>query len=234
VAVVVGIETYRSTGIDGIANVPYACADAEEFASSLRGAFSDVEVDVQLLVNENASLISLRENIGDRIQALRDNDLFVFYYAGHGFCGNDGNRLAAWDMSRLEITDTTLLLRDEILEPLRRWKHAGSLMFLDACAAGLSAVRCGEIDNLDAAAIEASLDAGLELGLDEEDVCGVLSELTAEDSAGRVASAATGEWMYLFKPQVFETILFVKVILRNDCAVVSFHEDEDGSDEDGE
>ncbi len=75
--------------------------------------------------------------------------------------------------------------------------------------------------------------AGLELGLDEEDACEMLAQLTAEDSAGRVASAATGEWMYLFKPQVFETTLYVKVILRNNCVVVSFHEDEDGIDEDG-
>jgi hypothetical protein len=44
-----------------------------------------------------------------------------------------------------------------------------------------------------------------------------------------MASAATGEWMYLFKPQVSATILYVKVILRNDCVVISFHEDEDGS-----
>jgi hypothetical protein len=65
-------------------------------------------------------------------------------------------------------------------------------------------------------------------------VCEVLAELTAEDSAGRMASVATGEWMYRFKPRVFETILYVKVILRNNCVVVSFHEDEDGSNEDGE
>jgi len=71
--------------------------------------------------------------------------------------------------------------------------------------------------------------AGLELGLDEEDACEVLAKLTVEDSAGRVASAATGEWMYLFKPQVSEMILYVKLILRNNCVVVSFHEDEDGS-----
>jgi hypothetical protein len=43
--------------------------------------------------------------------------------------------------------------------------------------------------------------AGLELGLDVEDACDLLAKLTVEDSAGRVASAATGEWMYLFKPQ---------------------------------
>ncbi|MGB9379757.1 type II toxin-antitoxin system MqsR family toxin [Candidatus Binatus sp.] len=71
--------------------------------------------------------------------------------------------------------------------------------------------------------------AGLELGLDEEDACEVLAQLTAADSAGRMASAATGEWMYLFKPQVAETIVYIKVILRNDCVVISFHEDEDGS-----
>ena len=57
----------------------------------------------------------------------------------------------------------------------------------------------------------------------------MLTKLTVEDSAGRVASAATGEWMYLFKPQVSETILYVKLILRNKCVVVSFHEDEDAS-----
>ena len=75
--------------------------------------------------------------------------------------------------------------------------------------------------------------AGLESGLDEDDACEVLAELTAEDSAGRVASAATGEWMYLFKPQVSGTILYVKLVLKNDCVVISFHEDEDGSEEDG-
>ena len=165
VAVVVGIETYRSAGIDTVASVPYARADAEEFAATLREAYSDIEVDVKLLVNENASLISLQDNIDSQIEALRDNDLFVFYYAGHGFCGQDGNRLAAWDISRLEISSTTLLLRDEILEPLQRREHAGSLMFLDACAAGLSAVRGGEIDNLDVAEIEASSDCGPNCGV---------------------------------------------------------------------
>jgi len=35
--------------------------------------------------------------------------------------------------------------------------------------------------------------ANLDLGLDEEDACDVLANLTAEDSAGRLQSAATGE-----------------------------------------
>ncbi|MCG8556634.1 MAG: type II toxin-antitoxin system MqsR family toxin [Proteobacteria bacterium] len=66
----------------------------------------------------------------------------------------------------------------------------------------------------------------LEHGLDQDDACDVLIRLTASDSAGRLASKTTGEWMYLFKPKLVGTVLYVKVIVRNDCIVVSFHEDE--------
>lgn len=68
--------------------------------------------------------------------------------------------------------------------------------------------------------------AGLSLGLDVEDACDVLANLVAGDSAGRLASAATGEWMYLFTPRLGATVIYVKLILRNACVVVSFHEDE--------
>jgi hypothetical protein len=77
--------------------------------------------------------------------------------------------------------------------------------------------------------------ANLQAGLDEEDACDVLACLSARESAGRFASASTGEWMYLFKPQISATIVYVKLILRNDCVVVSFHEDEgSGDEEEGE
>jgi hypothetical protein len=71
----------------------------------------------------------------------------------------------------------------------------------------------------------------LDIGLDEEDACDVLAKLAVEDSAGRLESAWTGEWMYLFKPQLAGVVLYVKLILRDDCLVVSFHEDEGGGHE---
>src|SRR5512144_3387802 len=75
--------------------------------------------------------------------------------------------------------------------------------------------------------------ADLPLGFDPEDARDVLMSLTASDSAGRLASDATGEWMYIFKPRVEMTIIYVKVILRSNCVVVSFHIDEGlGHDED--
>jgi hypothetical protein len=73
--------------------------------------------------------------------------------------------------------------------------------------------------------------AALELGLDEEDACDVLASLTAADSAGRLVSATTREWMYLFKPSVAGTIFYVKVVVRNDCIVISLHEDEGAIDD---
>jgi len=68
--------------------------------------------------------------------------------------------------------------------------------------------------------------AALDLGLDEDDACDLLARLTADDWATRFRSAATGEWMYVFKPKLDETVLYVKLIVRDGCIIVSFHEDD--------
>jgi hypothetical protein len=41
-----------------------------------------------------------------------------------------------------------------------------------------------------------------------------------------------GEWLYVFKPELAGTVLYVKLIVRLDCIVVSFHEDAGGHEED--
>lgn len=64
------------------------------------------------------------------------------------------------------------------------------------------------------------------LGLAPEDVRDVLGCLSTEDSAGRLASVTSGEWMYVFKPDLGGQIIYVKVVIREHCLVVSFHEDE--------
>jgi hypothetical protein len=76
--------------------------------------------------------------------------------------------------------------------------------------------------------------AELEYGLDEQDACDVLANLKFRDCAGRVESAATGEWMYLFKPRIGGTVVYVKLILRSDCVVVSFHADESAGHEESQ
>lgn len=75
-----------------------------------------------------------------------------------------------------------------------------------------------------------TLKAQLELamlgwGFDAEDACQMLASLTSRNFAGRLVSKITGEWMYVFKPSVSGAVLYIKLVLRNDCLVVSFHED---------
>ncbi len=68
-------------------------------------------------------------------------------------------------------------------------------------------------------------------GLDEADACDVLANLGASDSAGRLVSEGTGEWMYVFKPLVAGTPVYLKLVLREGCLIVSFHDDEGDADE---
>ena len=74
--------------------------------------------------------------------------------------------------------------------------------------------------------------AALGMGLDEEDACDVLANLAPTDLVERLVSKKTGEWMYVFKPSVGGVVIYVKVVLRADCVAISFHEEEDHSDED--
>jgi hypothetical protein len=73
--------------------------------------------------------------------------------------------------------------------------------------------------------------AALGAGLDVQDACDVLVALAAEDFAEHFESEHTGEWMYVFKPSVAGMLVYLKLILRAECVVVSFHEDEGEGDE---
>ena len=72
------------------------------------------------------------------------------------------------------------------------------------------------------------------LGFAPEDVRDVIGTLSAADSASRLVSETTGEWMYVFKPRAGGQVLYVKIVLRADCIVVSFHEDERAGHEEDE
>jgi hypothetical protein len=59
-------------------------------------------------------------------------------------------------------------------------------------------------------------------------------QLGVEDFSKRFVSEVSGEWMYVFKPLVISTTIYVKLILRTNCVVVSFHQDEEHRDEEPE
>jgi hypothetical protein len=71
----------------------------------------------------------------------------------------------------------------------------------------------------------------LGMGLDEDDACDVLANLTRRDLVSRLVSEKTGEWLYLFKPSIAGVVVYVKVVVRADCVVISFHEEEDSNED---
>lgn len=68
--------------------------------------------------------------------------------------------------------------------------------------------------------------SNLDFGLDFDDVCDVLMALNKQDFKERLKSHATGEWLYIFKPEIACTVIYTKLLLRRDCIVISFHEDD--------
>ena len=63
-------------------------------------------------------------------------------------------------------------------------------------------------------------------GLDEADICEILAELAPGDVHARLRSTSTHEWMYVFKPHVGAMILYIKIIVRASCIVISCHDDQ--------
>ena len=65
----------------------------------------------------------------------------------------------------------------------------------------------------------------LELSLDETDICEILAGLHESDFRSRIISTITQEYLYVFSPKVADVEMYLKVVIRVNCVVISFHED---------
>ena len=72
--------------------------------------------------------------------------------------------------------------------------------------------------------------SSLGLGMDEADACDLMAALSARDFSERLLSEHTSEYLYVFKPVVAATTLYLKIIIRGECVVVSLHEDGESDD----
>lgn len=70
------------------------------------------------------------------------------------------------------------------------------------------------------------------LCIDETDAAEILSGLSASDYHQTLHSHSTDEQLWVFKPLLFDEVLYVKVVLRERCVVISLHEDRDGDEND--
>jgi hypothetical protein len=90
--------------------------------------------------------------------------------------------------------------------------------------------RCGRMRSVDFTIKADEELLGLGLALNRDDACDVLASLSIRDFAERTVSTLTGEVMYVFTPRVAGIFLYVKLLLRRRCVVISFHEQDDARD----
>jgi len=152
-ALVVGIETY--SGKSGMKDVQYAKNDAEAFETLLGELYADHELEIETLINTDATQAMISYKAKQMIEELEEDDLFIFYYAGHGFYDGTSERLTGSDSIIGALPTTTIRLRDVIFDPLAESPCKRSLMFIDACAEtmGVTGMSRNAIDGLDAKAL---------------------------------------------------------------------------------
>ncbi|HEY8161720.1 MAG TPA: caspase family protein [Methylocystis sp.] len=149
VAVIVGLETYRA-GAQQIDSVAFAEADAESFRQAIGTIFAAHRPEVCLLTNSEATYADLINAIAERAYSIGPDDLFIFYYAGHGFHDDSGNRLTVWDTNLVNVAGTTVGVGEHILGPLRKSECQRVLAFVDACASRIKPLGRKAVTALDA------------------------------------------------------------------------------------
>jgi Caspase domain len=153
IAYVVGLENYVGTG--KIKPVDYARRDAQAFAETLRVAFPDREVDVMTRIDDEATRSVLEDELPYTISGVHEDDLFVFYFAGHGLYGDGGNRLTAYDSYAANLGGTTWPVRELLTDPLASSACGRALVFIDACAEKLEAPGRSVVRPIDPVELEA-------------------------------------------------------------------------------
>jgi formylglycine-generating enzyme required for sulfatase activity len=124
VALVIGNGTYSKVG-----QLPNPANDAGAIAALLRNAGFDV-----VQSQTNLDLSSMRRALRDFASAVRDADVVVIFYAGHGIEVNGVNYLIPVDavLERdIDVEDETISLDrvNQIIEPAKRLR----VVILDAC-----------------------------------------------------------------------------------------------------
>ena len=64
------------------------------------------------------------------------------------------------------------------------------------------------------------------LPLGHDGALDVLASLTPDEASEQLRSSVSGEWLYVYRPLVAGVSLYIKLALREDCVVISFHPEE--------
>lgn len=90
--------------------------------------------NIFIFIDDDALKSTLEYDLKKLFMGLQENDRLVFYYAGHGFHDTITNCLTTFDSHPSSYQNTTISLRDVLLDPLKKSRCKNALIFIDACA----------------------------------------------------------------------------------------------------
>jgi WD40 repeat protein len=142
IALIVGVSRYADSSID----LAYADADArslyEYLTSPALGPAAFRPQDVQLLLNEKATVANITTGLREFLHQAREEDFVLFFFAGHGAADPNNLKelyLLAHDTSPKKIAGTGLLMR-HVREAISDIEARDVLILTDAChSAGMAA-----------------------------------------------------------------------------------------------
>ncbi|MGB3465749.1 MAG: caspase family protein, partial [Cyclobacteriaceae bacterium] len=136
----IGINDYQNNNLD----LNYARSDAEAFAKALMQDEKQLfnETKVRSLYDEMATRDNILSALDEIANQATINDVFIFYYAGHGsvtngkffFIPTETSRL--FDINNLEKTALSALVLQEKFKKVKALKQ---VIIMDACQSGKSA-----------------------------------------------------------------------------------------------
>ena len=138
-AIIISIENYTDRGEKTIQPVKYAHNDALEFRDILINKMNVRENEIYFFADSKALKADLENELKGIFFQLTENDRLIFYYAGHGFHNGATNFLTTYDSYPSNLFDTSVSLRDILLDPLQKSHCKNALVFIDACAQHIQA-----------------------------------------------------------------------------------------------
>ena len=140
----VGIDNYKN----GMMNLNYAKADADYFTEQLQKGSSKIFKNVYVTTLSDADFVKDKfiETFDELATKVQPQDVFVFYYAGHGVMSEPSGKkkgefyLIPYNITQLYGSDGVLdkkgISADVLMELSTRVKAQKQLLVLDACQSG--------------------------------------------------------------------------------------------------
>ncbi len=133
----IGLNQYKNSKL----NLNYAGADAKAFVKQMEqgvvGLFS--ELRLHELYDENATKAGILSTMDSIIAQAGINDLFIFYFAGHGSMNDDTFYFIPYESTRLydqKALENYALSASELQKKLTQLQALKQMVIIDACQSG--------------------------------------------------------------------------------------------------